>query len=139
MTDRNTPPRLPPTPLQAVFRDMAAARTAIETMLQGGFTGEQLGMYRPDASVFSPANDLATYRATGLAQSTSEFDLDRPFAGDDPQAMKERERELTALREHAVVVTVVPYEDQAANAREMLTSLGGKLLRPDGSFESEAA
>lgn len=139
MTDRTTPPRLPPTPIQAVFRDMSAARTAIETMLQGGFTGEQIGMYRPDASIFSPANDLGTYRATDMAHSSSEMDLDRRFGGDDPQAGQERQRELTALREHAVVLTVVPFEDQEKNAREMLTSLGGKLLRADGSFETEAA
>lgn len=116
-------------PLLALFLDVAAARAAVETMLQAGFYGEQIGFLRADDSVLSAANDLATYRATGLAQS----------AGEDAAAVREHERELAMLREHAVIVTVAPNLGQTANAREMLTSLGGRLLREDGSLEREAA
>jgi hypothetical protein len=139
MDDRSTPPRLPPTPLQAVFKDLASARTAIETMLQGGFTGEQLGMYRPGASLLTPANDLSTYRATDMANSGSPLNMDPPLAGDDADTRSARDRELKALREHAVIVTVTPFDQQEKNAREMLSSLGGRLLRADGSFESTEA
>lgn len=139
MNDRTTPPRLPPTPIQALFSDLKTAQTAIEAMLQGGFTGEQLALLRADDSLFSPANDLGTYRATGMQGSHSTTGMDTPAIADDPTALSQRERELAWLREHAVVVTVAPFAHQEANAREMLTSLGGRLLRADGSLETEAA
>lgn len=136
MPDRDALPRVPLAPLQALFSDVRTARTAIETLLQGGFLSEQLGLLRADDSVLSAANDLSVYRATGLDQSRSALDVAR---GDDPHALEERERELAMLREHAVIVTVAPESGQAANARELLLSMGGRMLRPDGRLESEEA
>ena len=130
-------PKLSAEPIHALFPDALSARTAIETMLQGGFHGEQLGLLRAGDSVLSAANDLATYRATGLSGSRSP--QDHLAATPDPLSQDERERELAILREHAVIVTVAPGEGQERNAREMLTSLGGKLLRADGSLDSQAA
>lgn len=135
MPDHDGLPRVPPAPLQALFPDVRTARTAIETLLQGGFLSEQLGLLRADDSVLSAANDLAVYRATGLDQSQSALDTAR---GDDPHALEERERELAMLREHAVIVTVAPEAGQEANARELLLSMGGRMLRPDGRGEEAA-
>lgn len=135
MPDRDALPRVPPSPLQALFPDVRTARTAVETLLQGGFLSEQLGLVRADESVLSAANDPAVYRATGLDQSRSAMDVAR---GDDPHALEERERELAMLREHAVIVTVAPEGGQEGTARELLLSMGGRMLRPDGRVEEAA-
>ena len=137
MPDQYDAPRTPATPLQALFPDARSARTAIETMLQGGFHSEQIGLLRVDDSVLSAANDLGTYRATGMRGSKSTTGMDAPFAADDTAAAQEHEREVAMLREHGVIVSVVPNAGQETNAREMLASLGGRLLRADGSFEQK--
>lgn len=137
MHDRPEVPKVSPPSVFALFADLPAARIALEALLQGGFHGEQLGWIKGDDSIFSPANDLATYRSTGLADSPSS--LDRPFAGDDPAALEERERELALLREHAIVISVAPGAGQHQHARDLLTALGGRLLRADGSPEEAAA
>lgn len=133
MPDRDALPRVPPAPLQALFLDVRSARTAIETLLQGGFLSEQLGLLHADDTVLSAANDPSVYRSTGLDQSKSAMDVAR---GDDPHAPEGRD--LARLREHAAVVTVVPEAGQEANARELLLSMGGRMLRSDGRLEEAA-
>lgn len=139
MSDLRTVPGVYPRSLQALFPDLSSARVAIETMLQGGFHGEQLGLLQANDSVLSAANDMATYRATGLAGSKSTTGMDLPFVADDPNAKQEQGRQVELLRRHAVIVTVSPAEGQERNAREMLASLGGRLLREDGTLESREA
>jgi hypothetical protein len=139
MSDQTAIPRTPPPTLQALFHDAVSARNAIEAMLQGGFHSEQIGLLRVDDSILSPANDTGVYRATGAANSGSTTGMDAPFLPEHHPASEEHERQLAMLREHAVIVTVSPAEGQAANAREMLMALGGKLLRDDGRFEKDEA
>ncbi|HUS18188.1 MAG TPA: hypothetical protein VMZ25_00935 [Terriglobales bacterium] len=139
MPDFDKAPEVSSRPVLALFRDIQTARTAIETMLQGGFLGEQLALVVADDSVLSPANDLKTYRATGFMDSGSELGQDRRADGDANRALEAYERDLRKLRDHAAVVSVQVAAGQEANAREMLTSLGGRLLRTDGTLETEAA
>jgi hypothetical protein len=137
MPDRIELPKTSPRPITALFRDLQTARTAIETMLQGGFHGEQLALMATDESVASPANNMQTYRATGMTGSGSPLDQNQAFIGMDvdPATLTSVEGE----KKHAAIVSVQPAEGQERNAREMLVSLGGRLLREDGSLETEAA
>jgi hypothetical protein len=134
MQDSARIPNVPPDPILALFRDVQGARTAIETMLQGGFLGEQLGLMSMEDSVPSPANDMTTYRATGLLDSGSRIGMDQPFAARDSS-----DTNAAKTRHQGVLVSVQPEGGQEKNAREMLVALGGRLLRADGSIETEAA
>jgi hypothetical protein len=132
-------PQLSPNPVLALFRDIQSARVAIETMLQGGFHGNQLGMVATDASVPSPANNLSTYRVTGFSDSGSPEKQDPPMDGDFSDGLARQQREMKEIRDYGAIVSVQPTLGQEQNAREMLAALGGRLLREDGSLETEAA
>jgi hypothetical protein len=125
MHDQKDVPKVSPPTVFALFTDIPAARVALEALLQGGFHGEQLGWMKGQDTVPTPANDTATYRATGLENPPS-ADLDHP-----PDI-----REM--FREDAIVLSVAPREGQDAQARELLTALGGRLVREDGSLEEAA-
>ncbi|HUR37653.1 MAG TPA: hypothetical protein VM009_07535 [Terriglobales bacterium] len=133
MHDPVSIPEVLPSPILALFRDVHGARTAVETMLQGGFLGEQLGLMAVEDSVPSPANDMSIYRATGLRDSGSPIGMDQPFGAGNFSDTK------AEMRNQGVIVSVQPATGQERNAREMLVALGGRLLRPDGSIETEAA
>jgi len=137
MYDQEDVPKVSPLTIFALFTDIPAARVALEALLQGGFRGEQLGWMTQRDSVNSPANDPATYRATGLVESHSP--LDQPFAADDPPTLAGAEPQRPSYGEDAIVVSVAPAEGQADQARGLLAALGGRLVREDGSLEEQAA
>ena len=119
-------PRVSPPTVFALFPDSSAAHGALEALLQAGFHGEQLGWMAAQDSIPTPANDPATYRATGEADSSSASG--QPVAGGD-----------AAFSADAVGLSVSPRENQVDQARDLLVALGGRLVREDGSIEKEAA
>jgi hypothetical protein len=127
-TNSSTPGVLPD-PIQASFDSQESARNAIDRLLENGFTGEQLALVPASSSTLSPANDLGTYRTTGMEFSGSETDQDRAFFGGDPQSIEQHEVEADLISSHAALVSIAPMEGQQATAQSLLEELGGRILR----------
>lgn len=72
------PPPADSSPIIAVFRDHASAYAAVRDLRSAGIPGVNIGLAFSDAVIASPANDPATYRATGQSQDGSEIE-DRTF------------------------------------------------------------
>jgi hypothetical protein len=65
--------RFDSSPLIAIFREPASANGALQQLRSLGIANENIGVAYSDAVISSPANDPATYRATGKARDGSEF------------------------------------------------------------------
>jgi hypothetical protein len=65
--------RFDSSPLIAMFREPASANGALQQLRSLGIANENIGVAYSDAVISSPANDPATYRATGEARDGSEF------------------------------------------------------------------
>jgi hypothetical protein len=58
----------------ALFRDPASAEAALRQLRSMGIVNENIGVAFSDSVISSPANNAATYRATGKAKDGSEFE-----------------------------------------------------------------
>jgi hypothetical protein len=61
-------------PVIALFRDPASAEAALRQLRSMGIVNENIGVAFSDSVISSPANNAATYRATGKAKDGSEFE-----------------------------------------------------------------
>jgi hypothetical protein len=141
-SDRNISPPYSSVPktfsktVSAYFPDRQKAREAIDALLDQGFKGEQLAMVPADASVRSPANDPAIYRATGKEDSHSESHQDDSLPDDhaDPSSPT-----IEETHPHTVLVIVQAEDSRCDQARSLLEKSGGQIVDLLGECDTWAA
>jgi hypothetical protein len=129
--------RVDSSPLIAMFREPASAKAALQKLRSLGIANENIGVACSDSVILSPANNAATYRATGEVRDGSEFEepalpdsfrasLRTKVPATPNSAGYDADFEANQYRHplHHVMVSVHVEEDQRQPVRDLLIHFG---------------